>query len=148
MNTTSVPGELARAMKSSSRASWPETTVTWDEMPRCVIGMPAEAGTAESDETPGTISNGTPAAASASASSPPPPKTNGSPPLRRTTTMPEQHVVSAPLAEIADAAGALDPPALVVVGDVVALARRLATHGGRSQVARRGRTATSPATWE
>ena len=38
------------------------------------------------DVTPGTTSNGTPAARSASASSPPRPKTNGSPPLSRTTT--------------------------------------------------------------
>ena len=35
--------------------------------------------------TPGTTSNGMPAARSASASSPPRPNTNGSPPLRRTT---------------------------------------------------------------
>jgi uroporphyrin-III C-methyltransferase len=44
-------------------------------------------------------------------------------------TTPEQRVVVAPLAAIADAAGLLDPPALVVVGDVVALADRLAAHG-------------------
>jgi len=43
-------------------------------------------------------------------------------------TMPEQRTVAAPLSEIADAAASLDPPALVVVGDVVALAGRLATH--------------------
>ncbi|MGH2727386.1 MAG: uroporphyrinogen-III C-methyltransferase [Actinomycetota bacterium] len=43
-------------------------------------------------------------------------------------TMPEQRIVVATLAEIADAASALDPPALVVVGDVVALARTLAAH--------------------
>jgi uroporphyrinogen III methyltransferase/synthase len=41
-------------------------------------------------------------------------------------TTPDQRVVVAPLAEIARAAGSLDPPALVVVGDVVALAGRLA----------------------
>ena len=40
-----------------------------------------------------------------------------------------QRVVVAPLAAIAAAAGSLDPPALVVVGDVVALAGRLAAHG-------------------
>ena len=39
------------------------------------------------DDTPGTTSNGMPAAASASASSPPRPKTNGSPPLSRTTRL-------------------------------------------------------------
>ena len=38
--------------------------------------------------TPGTISNGMPAARTASASSPPRPNTNGSPPLRRTTSAP------------------------------------------------------------
>ena len=40
-------------------------------------------------------------------------------------SMPEQQTVFAPLSEIADAAASLDPPALVVVGDVVALASRL-----------------------
>src|SRR3954469_2027535 len=40
--------------------------------------------------TPGTTSNGMPAALSASASSPPRPKTNGSPPLRRTTVCPRR----------------------------------------------------------
>ena len=50
-----------------------------------MTGIPAAAGTALSDETPGTTSNGTPASASASASSPPRPKTNGSPPFSRTT---------------------------------------------------------------
>jgi uroporphyrin-III C-methyltransferase len=40
-------------------------------------------------------------------------------------TLPEQRVVVATLAEIAGAAASLDPPALVVVGDVVALAGRL-----------------------
>ena len=38
-----------------------------EEIPRCVIGIPADAGTAASEETPGTTSKGTPAAASASA---------------------------------------------------------------------------------
>ena len=50
--------------------------------------MPAYAGAATPAVTPGTSSNGTPAAASASASSPPRPNTNGSPPLRRTTRLP------------------------------------------------------------
>jgi len=40
-------------------------------------------------------------------------------------TLPEQRVVVAPLDQIADAAGELDPPALVVVGDVVSLAETL-----------------------
>ena len=43
-------------------------------------------------------------------------------------TTPEQRVVVAPLAAIADATGSLEPPALVIVGDVVALAGRLAAH--------------------
>jgi len=43
-------------------------------------------------------------------------------------TMPEQRTVVAPLSEIAGAAASLDSPALVVVGDVVALAGRLAVH--------------------
>jgi uroporphyrin-III C-methyltransferase len=41
-------------------------------------------------------------------------------------TLPEQRVVVAPLAGIADAAADLEPPALVVVGDVVAVAGLLA----------------------
>ena len=57
-------------------------------MPRWVTGMPAQAGAATALLTPGTTSNGTPAATSASASSPPRPKTKGSPPLRRTTARP------------------------------------------------------------
>jgi uroporphyrin-III C-methyltransferase len=43
-------------------------------------------------------------------------------------TMRAQRVVVAPLEEIAAAAAALDPPALVVVGDVVSLAGTLAAH--------------------
>jgi siroheme synthase len=41
-------------------------------------------------------------------------------------TLPEQRVVVAPLGEIAEAAADLDPPALVVVGDVVSLRELLA----------------------
>ena len=43
-------------------------------------------------------------------------------------TLPEQRVAVAPLEDIGRAATDLDPPALVVVGDVVALAARLAAH--------------------
>jgi uroporphyrin-III C-methyltransferase len=43
-------------------------------------------------------------------------------------TLPEQRTVIAPLGELADAAAALDPPALVVVGEVVTLAGTLALH--------------------
>src|SRR5437763_1362260 len=50
--------------------------------------MPAAAGTATAEETPGTTSTSAPAAAQAATSSPPRPNTNGSPPLRRTTRLP------------------------------------------------------------
>jgi uroporphyrin-III C-methyltransferase len=43
-------------------------------------------------------------------------------------TRPEQRDAIAPLAAIADAAAGLEPPALVVIGDVVSLAARLAPH--------------------
>jgi uroporphyrin-III C-methyltransferase len=43
-------------------------------------------------------------------------------------TLPGQQTVVAPLAELADAATGVDPPALVVVGEVVALAGTLALH--------------------
>jgi uroporphyrin-III C-methyltransferase len=43
-------------------------------------------------------------------------------------TLPEQRTVIASLAAIAAAAAGLEPPALVVIGDVVALADRLAPH--------------------
>jgi uroporphyrinogen III methyltransferase / synthase len=43
-------------------------------------------------------------------------------------TLPEQRTVVAPLAELADAAAGLEAPALVVVGEVVALAGTLALH--------------------
>ena len=69
-------------------SSWPVITANDDAMPRCVTGIPAYAGAAIADVTPGMTSNGTPAAASASASSPPRPKTNGSPPFSRTTRLP------------------------------------------------------------
>ena len=52
--------------------------------------MPARAGAARAEESPGTTSQGTPAASSASASSPPRPSTKGSPPLRRTTRFPSR----------------------------------------------------------
>jgi uroporphyrin-III C-methyltransferase len=43
-------------------------------------------------------------------------------------TVPEQQTVIEPLAEIAAAAAGLEPPALVVIGEVVALGARLAPH--------------------
>ncbi len=60
------------------------------DRPRCVTGMPASAGAASADDTPGTTSKATPAARSASASSPPRPSTNGSPALSRTTRRPRR----------------------------------------------------------
>jgi uroporphyrin-III C-methyltransferase len=48
-------------------------------------------------------------------------------------TLPAQRTVVAPLAEVAAAAGELDPPALVVIGDVVSLARVLS--GGLATIA-------------
>jgi siroheme synthase len=42
--------------------------------------------------------------------------------------MPDQRVVVAPLCGSARAATLLDPPALVVIGDVVTLADRLAAY--------------------
>ena len=38
------------------------TTAKLEASPRCVTGMPASAGAAIADDTPGTISNGMPAA--------------------------------------------------------------------------------------
>src|SRR5437763_8805431 len=85
MKAISVPGTAARPAASSCSTSLAANAVTACETPRCVTGMPAACGTAASEDTPGTISNGTCARTSASASSPPRPKTNGSPPLSRTT---------------------------------------------------------------
>jgi uroporphyrin-III C-methyltransferase len=50
-------------------------------------------------------------------------------------TAPEQEVAVAPLAELEAAAGGLRSPALVVVGDVVALSEHLARDSGRLAVA-------------
>ena len=64
------------------------TTVKEELSPLSVTGIPAYAGTAIAELTPGTISNRIPASASACASSPPLPNTKGSPPFSRTTTLP------------------------------------------------------------
>ena len=53
MKTTSVPGARARQARSSASTSWPATIVTCEETPRWVTGIPAAAGTAATDETPG-----------------------------------------------------------------------------------------------
>ena len=86
-------GARASASQSSEDDSFvgsscPVAIATHDAWSRCVSGMPAYAGPAIADVTPGTISNAIPASASSSASSPPRPNTNGSPPLSRTTTRP------------------------------------------------------------
>ena len=83
MRITRVPSILARI--SQSTLPVPVTTVTDDESPRWVTGMPTAAGTPKAEETPGTTSQRTPARVSASASSPPRPNTKGSPPFKRTT---------------------------------------------------------------
>ena len=86
---TSVVPAWARASQLSHRSDdgswWAVTTVKPLETPRRVTGMPAAAGAATAEVTPGTTSVSTPAARSAEASSPPRPNTNGSPPLSRTT---------------------------------------------------------------
>ena len=91
MRITSVPPARASDSQSTppgrvSSPTWPVTTVTEVDRPRWVTGIPAAAGTAIAEVTPGTTSQGTPAwLDSASASSPPRPNRNGSPPFSRTT---------------------------------------------------------------
>ncbi len=56
----------ARRQRAEHRArtpsgAWPLTTTNPDARPRCVTGIPASAGAAIADVTPGTTSNGTPA---------------------------------------------------------------------------------------
>ena len=68
MSTTSVPPARASASQSVSVAALRRIFVTGDDRdaastsPRCVTGMPAYAGAAIALVTPGTTSNGTPAA--------------------------------------------------------------------------------------
>ena len=77
MSTTSVVPRRARA--SQSRGSvpagswWPVTTVNPLERPRIVTGIPAAAGPAMAELTPGTTSTSPPAALRVTASSPPRP---------------------------------------------------------------------------
>ena len=90
---TSVPLALASDSQSTppgpaSSPTWPVTTVTEVDNPRWVTGMPATAGAAIAEVTPGITSQGTPACDSASASSPPRPNRKGSPPFNRTTVAP------------------------------------------------------------
>ena len=86
---------LARASADQSRVlpGWSggrcaETMVTpWVRL-RWVSGMPASAGAAIAELTPGMTVTGTPASAQASSSSPPRPKMKLSPPFSRTTRRP------------------------------------------------------------
>ena len=86
---------LARASADQSRVlpgwsggRWAETMVTpWVRL-RWVSGMPASAGAAIAELTPGITVTGTPASAQASSSSPPRPKMKLSPPFSRTTRRP------------------------------------------------------------
>ena len=70
MSRTRVPSSAAREAQSTSW-SWADTTVKPRASPRWVTGMPAKAGTATAEVTPGTTSTATPAATQARASSPP-----------------------------------------------------------------------------
>ena len=88
--TVSEPGATAPRIGSKASAACPDTTVNPAASPRCVTGMPAAAGAATAAVTPGTTSNGMPAARSASASSPPRPSRNGSPFFNRTTRLPRR----------------------------------------------------------
>ena len=67
---------------------WPVTTAKDEDRPRWVSGIPAYAGAATAEVTPGTTSKGIPAAARPRASSPPRPNTKGSPPFSLTTRRP------------------------------------------------------------
>ena len=56
------PGWSALTVDANTSSSWPLTTSKAADRPRCVTGMPASAGAATALVTPGTMSNGTPAA--------------------------------------------------------------------------------------
>ena len=89
--STAVAGFTQSRLDSGfSGSSWPVITANVEASPRCVTGMPAYAGTATAEVTPGTTTNTMPASRSAVASSPPRPKTKGSPPLSRTTCFPSR----------------------------------------------------------
>ena len=90
---TSVSAPWAMPAQSSRDSglvgsSWPVITAKLEAYRRSVTGMPAYAGAATDELTPGTTMNGTPRSRRCVASSPPRPKTNGSPPLSRTTHLP------------------------------------------------------------
>jgi uroporphyrin-III C-methyltransferase len=99
---TVVPGHDARALDLPALARAPGTLVLF-------MGLASLAAVAE-----GLIHHGKPAETPSA--------------VIASGTTADQRVVVAPLSEIARAACAFDPPALVVIGDVVALADRLAAY--------------------
>ena len=105
---------MAQSSLSFEPASLPVTIATEDECSLCVRGMPAYAGTASAELTPGTTSNSTPLSRRNSASSPPREKRKGSPPFRRTTFFPDLASLSMSAVEpvllfLAGGAGLLAP---------------------------------------
>jgi hypothetical protein len=93
MRKTSVSAPVAifsQAMldEGFSAASLPVMKATVDATFLWVTGIPAYAGAAIAEVTPGTISKGIPRFDRYSASSPPRPKMKGSPPLSRQTIFP------------------------------------------------------------
>ena len=92
MRNTRVPPPWTRAGKLRAGGCppwrWPVRMCTEGESPRWVTGMPAAAGTAKAEGTPGTTCTGTPASRRRESSSPPRPKRKGSPPFKRTTCRP------------------------------------------------------------
>ncbi len=78
MSTTRVPSRPAMAFQSSGDSfpgsSWPVTMVRDEATPRWVTGIPARAGAAMEEVTPGTTSKNMPLSCNARPSSPPRPK--------------------------------------------------------------------------
>ena len=83
-----VPPAAASTGQSGSRASGPASITCTAEVFLSVTGTPAYAGTASTDEMPGTSSNGTFAFAHASASCAYAQNNVGSPANTRTTRRP------------------------------------------------------------
>jgi len=63
--TVAVPGSSDPSTGAKADSAWPETTRNAEERPRWVTGMPESPGAATAADTPGTTSQGIPAAASA-----------------------------------------------------------------------------------
>ena len=95
IKNTRVPSAAAKRGHSNTvsslfGSSCPVIKATVEARVRCVTGMPAYAGTATAEVTPGTTSKGIRCSTIHSASSPPRPNTNGSPPFNRTTHFPSR----------------------------------------------------------